>query len=129
VKAIARRTDGYAHTLSIRGHELTVDEPESSGGTDTGPNPQELLAASLASCTAITIEMYAARKGWELGALEVEVDHSSDAPGRARFDVLINIPEPLPDEQRERLREIAGKCPVHRALTGEVEISDRIQAG
>jgi putative redox protein len=129
MKATARRTEGYAHALSIRDHELTVDEPESAGGTDTGPNPQELLAASLASCTAITIEMYAGRKGWEVGAVEVEVDHSSDAPGHARFDVLIKITESLPDEQQERLREIAGKCPVHRALTGQVEISDRIQAG
>jgi putative redox protein len=128
-KAIARRTEGYAHALSIRSHELTVDEPESAGGTDTGPNPQELLAASLASCTAITIEMYAGRKGWELGAVEVEVDYSSDAPGHARFDVLIKIPEPLPDEQAQRLQEIAGKCPVHRVLTGEVEISDRIEKG
>jgi putative redox protein len=128
-KATARRTEGYAHALSIRSHELTADEPESAGGTDTGPNPQELLAASLASCTAITIEMYAGRKGWELGAVEVEVDYSSDAPGHARFDVLIKIPEPLPDEQAQRLQEIAGKCPVHRALTGEVEISDRIEKG
>ena len=64
-----------------------------------------------------------------MGAVEVEVDHSSDAPGHARFDVLIKITESLPDEQQERLREIAGKCPVHRALTGQVEISDRIQAG
>ena len=129
MKATARRTEGYAHALSIRGHELTVDEPESAGGTDTGPNPQELLAASLASCTAITIEMYAGRKGWTVGTVEVEVDHSSDAPGHARFDVLIKIPEPLPDEQRNRLQEIAGKCPVHRALTGHVEIRDRIEAG
>jgi putative redox protein len=129
MKAIARRTEGYAHALSIRKHEVTVDEPESVGGTDTGPNPQELLAGSLASCTAITIEMYAERKGWDVGAVEVEVDHSSDAPGHARFDVLIKIPESLSDAQRERLQEIAGKCPVHRALTGEVEISDRIQTG
>jgi putative redox protein len=128
-KATARRTEGYAHVLSIRKHELTVDEPESAGGTDTGPNPQELLAASLASCTAITIEMYAERKGWTVGAVEVEVDYSSDSPGHARFDVLIKVPESLAEEQRERLREIAGKCPVHRALTGVVEISDRIEAG
>jgi len=128
-RATARRIEGYAHALSIRGHELTADEPESAGGTDTGPNPQELLAASLASCTAITIEMYAGRKGWDLGTVEVEVDHSSDAPGHARFDVLIKIPNPLPEEQQERLRQIAGKCPVHRALTGQAEISDRVEAG
>jgi putative redox protein len=115
--------------LSVRNHELTVDEPESAGGTDTGPNPQELLAASLASCTAITLEMYAARKGWDLGAVEVDVDYSSDTPRSARFEVLIKIPEPLSEEQIDRLRVIAGKCPVHRALTGEVEISDRIESG
>jgi putative redox protein len=127
VKVSARRTSGYAHTVSVRGHELTVDELESKGGTDRGPDPPELLAASLASCTAITLEMYAGRKGWELGEVEVEVDYSSDAPGRASFEVLINIPEALSDEQRERLQVIAGKCPVHRILEGEVEINDRIQ--
>jgi putative redox protein len=129
MKAIARRTEGYAHRVSVRDHELTVDEPDSAGGTDTGPNPQEILAASLASCTAITLEMYAGRKGWELGTVEVEVDYTSDAPGHARFEVLIKIPESLSDEQRDRLLVIAGKCPVHRALTGEAEISDSIYAG
>jgi putative redox protein len=115
--------------VSVRDHELTVDEPDSAGGTDTGPNPQEVLAASLASCTAITLEMYAGRKGWELGGVEVEVDYTSDAPGHARFEVLIKIPEPLSDEQRERLLVIAGKCPVHRVLIAEAEISDSIRAG
>ena len=102
--------------------------PSQPAAPTPGPNPQELLAASLASCTAITLEMYAGRKGWELGALEVEVDYDSEAPGTTRFDVLIKFPAPLQDEQRERLREIAGKCPVHRALTGEVEINDRIES-
>jgi putative redox protein len=129
VKVSARRTEGYAHALAVRDHTLTADEPRSAGGTDTGANPQELLALSLASCTAITVEMYAGRKEWELGAVEVEVDYASEAPGRARFEVLIKIPEPLSGDQRERLRVIAGKCPVHRILTGEVEISDRIEQG
>lgn len=129
MKVKARRTEGYAHELTVRGHTLTIDEPESAGGTDTGPNPQELLAASLASCTAVTVEMYADRKGWDLGAVSVEVDYTSDAPGRSRFDVLIEIPEPLSEEQLERLRVIAGKCPVHRVLIGENEVNDRIEAG
>ena len=73
--------------------------------------------------------MYAERKGWDLGAVEVEVDYTSEAPGSARFEVLIVIPEPLSDEQQERLKVIAGKCPVHRALTGSNEITDRIRAG
>jgi putative redox protein len=129
VKARATRKDGYAHELSVREHRLIGDEPESDGGTDTGPNPQELLALSLASCTAITLEMYAERKGWDLGAVSVEVDCDSKAPGRGSFDVLIEIPEPLSEEQLERLRVIAGKCPVHRVLLGENEINDRIEAG
>jgi putative redox protein len=129
MKVRASRTDGYAHELTVPGHTLTVDEPESAGGTDTGPNPQALLAASLASCTAITVEMYADRKGWDLGAVSVEVDYASAAPGRGRFDVLIEIPEPLSVEQLERLRVIAGKCPVHRVLVVENEINDRIEAG
>jgi putative redox protein len=129
VKAYARRRKGHAHELRVRNHTLVADEPESDGGTDTGPSPPELLALSLASCTAITIEMYADRKGWELGQVEVEVEHAKLAPDRRRFDVLINIPEPLSDEQQERLRLIAGKCPVHRALLGENEINDRIETG
>jgi putative redox protein len=129
VKVTAKRTEGFAHSVSVRDHVITADEPEPKGGTNTGPDPVELLAASLASCTAITLEMYAGRKGWELGAVEVAVDYSSEAPGKARFEVLIRIPEALSDEQRERLRVIAGKCPVHRLLLGEVEISDRIEAG
>jgi putative redox protein len=129
LRVSARRTGGYAHSLTVRDHTLTADEPQSAGGTDTGPDPRELLALSLASCTAITLEMYAARKGWELGEVEVEVGYEPDSPGRDRFDVLIKIPERFSTEQREQLRVVAGKCPVHRILTGEVEISDRIEAG
>jgi putative redox protein len=129
MKARASRTAGYAHELSVREHQLIGDEPESDGGTDTGPNPQELLALSLASCTAITLEMYAERKGWDLGAVSVEVDYDSKAAGPGSFDVLIEIPEPLSEEQLERLQVIAGKCPVHRVLLGENEINDLIEAG
>jgi putative redox protein len=129
MKARAKRKDGYAHELSVREHQLIGDEPESDGGTDTGPNPQELLALSLASCTAITLEMYAERKGWDLGAVSVEVDYDSKAAGPGSFDVLIEIPEPLSEEQLERLQVIAGKCPVHRVLLGENEINDLIEAG
>ena len=75
MKVVARRTEGFAHEVEIEGgHTLLVDEPASAGGTDTGPSPGRLLAASLAACTAITIEMYADRKGWEIGPIEVEVD-------------------------------------------------------
>ena len=77
MKVRATRERGYAHALSMRNHLLIADEPTDRGGTDRGPEPVELLAASLASCTAITIEMYAERKGWDLGAVSVEVDYAS----------------------------------------------------
>jgi putative redox protein len=130
-KAVARRRKGYEHEIEIREHRLIADEPAEDGGTDTGPKPTELLAAALASCTAITIEMYAARKEWELGRVEVSVDEEKAADGRTpRFLVEIRVPEPLTDEQRERVEVIASKCPVHRALTSDgVEIDDTLTAG
>ena len=76
MRATARREDGtLSHAVEMRDHTLTADEPKDEGGDDTGPSPQELLAASLASCTAITMEMYAQRKGWELGDVSVDVDY------------------------------------------------------
>jgi putative redox protein len=130
--AVARRREGYAHDLEIDGHRLVADEPQGEGGTDLGPSPTRILAGALASCTAITIEMYAERKGWELGRVEVAVEA---AYGRAsipeRFEVAITVPAELDSQQLERLKVIAGRCPVHRALSNEVdvEIRDRIEHG
>jgi putative redox protein len=123
----ASRLQGYSHSLRARGHTLTADEPNSRGGSDAGPMPEELLALSLASCTAITIEMYADRKGWELGEVEVTVDYGAHEGGRPRYDVLVTVPEELSDEQRERLRAIAGKCPIHTILLGEATITDQVE--
>lgn len=124
----ARRRKGYSHSLTARHHTLLADEPEDLGGADTGPTPQELLALSLASCTAITVEMYAGRKGWDVGLLEVEAGYERDSKGGcSRFDVVLKLPAELSDEQVEQLRAIAARCPVHRALVGEVEISDRVE--
>ncbi len=127
--AVARRRKGYEHELEMREHRLIVDEPEDRGGRDQGPTPTELLAASLASCTAITIEMYADRKEWDLGAVEVTADfQEATADSPARFKVDIRSPAELTDEQRDRILTIAHKCPVHRALTGaDVEIDDSLE--
>ena len=128
-RAVARRVEGFAHDVEIDGeHTLRLDEPESMGGTDAGPRPTRVLAASLAACTAITIEMYAERKGWDVGALEVRVDMRYDGPVPTEFTVTITPPDGLDDDQLERLRVIAGKCPVHRALADEtkVTITDRV---
>jgi putative redox protein len=128
VKVTATRRSGYVHDLTAGPHTIVTDEPESVGGTDTAPTPTQLLAMSLASCTATTVEMYADRKGWELGELEVEVDYELEPrAGRARFDVSVRLPADLSEEQAERMLVIAGKCPVHRVLCGEVEINDRVE--
>ena len=130
--AIARRRQGFTHEVEIEGgHSLVLDEPSDRGGADAGPSPMRAVSAALAACTAITVEMYADRKGWDLGAVEVEVEREDDGREGARsFTVTLRIPEPLTEEQRDRLLVIAGKCPVHRALAGEtqVAISDRIES-
>jgi putative redox protein len=129
MKATVRRDDGtFKHTVQVREHQFTVDEPLDLGGEDTGPDPQELLAVSLASCTAITMEMYAARKGWDVGRVEVEVEYSPAERGcPTKFELIMRLPEDLPEEQAERLRVIAAKCPVHRALDGEVMFQERVE--
>jgi putative redox protein len=128
--AVARRRRGYEHEIEIREHRLIADEPQEKGGSDQGPKPTELLAASLASCTAITMEMYANRKEWGLGTVEVGVDFTeatTDDP--AAFDVRITVGAQLSEETRERLLTIAGKCPVHKALKAQdVVIHDSLEA-
>ena len=127
MKVSARLRKGYAHTVTFEHHTLIVDESVEKGGADTGPPATALLAMSLASCTAVTMEMYASRKEWDMGGLEVEVDYELDPKGTTRFDVLLKLPTALSDEQVEALRAIAAKCPVHRVLLGDVEITDRIE--
>ena len=129
MRATARRDDGtFRHTVQVRDHQLTIDEPLDLGGQDTGPDPQELLAVSLASCTAITMEMYAARKGWDIGAVEVDVQFSPAERGcPTRFGLVLRLPAHLSDEQVANLRVIAAKCPIHRALDGEVMFSERVE--
>jgi putative redox protein len=128
MSAVARRVRGYTTEVAVDGHELVVDEPQNAGGNDEGPSPTRLLTASLASCTAITVTMYADRKGWDIGDIEVTADWLETERGEpARFETRMKLPRGLPDEHVDRLKVIAGKCPVHRALVGDVEITDHIE--
>jgi putative redox protein len=129
MRATARRENGtLRHDVEIRDHVVVADEPTENGGDDSGPSPQELLAASLASCTAITMEMYADRKGWDIGEVVVDVNFEPAQRGSpTRFQMEVRMPKELPEEQRERLMQIAAKCPVHRTLEGEVMFEERVE--
>jgi len=130
VRIVARRRQGYAHDIELDGHDLVVDEPPEAGGTDTGPRPTQLLGASLAGCIAITVEMYAQRKGWDVGAVEVDVEMTYDGVVPRSFEVGLKLPAELDEEQRRRLLVIATKCPVHKVLAGEahVNVVERLEA-
>jgi putative redox protein len=129
MKAIAIRTSAetYTHRIDLRQHQLTADEPPENDGDDRGPTPQELVAASLAACTAITMEMYAKRKGWELGEIAVQCEYDQAERGSpTEFKLTLRLPSGLTDEQVERLSTIAAKCPVHRTLEGETHFDQRV---
>lgn len=122
----AAAATAYATTIESGRHTIRADEPTDAGGTDTGPTPIQLLLAALASCTIITVRMYAARKGWEVGGLSAEVEGMIDRASRlASAQVRLHFTGALDDAQRTRLLEIAAKCPVHRALAPGVSIQIR----
>ena len=128
MRAVARQREKYTHDVKMGRHRLIADEPTEQGGHDEGPNPQELLAASLASCTAITMEMYAKRMGWDVAGLEVDCRYVPAERGCVtKFELVTRMPPHLSEEQVERLKVIAAKCPVHRVLEGEVAFDERVE--
>jgi len=125
-EVVATRRAGFEHELELTGHKITIDEPPSEGGKDVGPAPSRLLAGSLAGCTAITMEMYADRKGWDLDGLAVGVEiEGSLHRGDVSYELVVSLPDGLDEDQRDRLLRIAAKCPVHKALAPTVPISVR----
>src|SRR5215218_2589221 len=107
MRATAQQLENFRHDVKVRRHTLTADEPKESGGEDGGPSPQELLAASLASCTAVTMEMYARRKGWNVSGLSVDCDYTPAERGcPTRFRLVLKLPAHLSEEQVERLQVI-----------------------
>ena len=128
MRASATQLEDFRHDVKVRSHTLTADEPKDHGGGDAGPSPQELLAASLASCTAITMEMYAKRKGWNVAGLRVDVEYAPAERGcPTTFKTVTKMPAHLSDDQVDRLLVIAARCPVHRTLEGEVAFDERVE--
>ncbi|MFQ5985715.1 MAG: alpha/beta fold hydrolase, partial [Alphaproteobacteria bacterium] len=127
----------FAQTIAADGHVLRADEPAAYGGTDTGPSPYDLVLAGLGACTSITVRMYADQKKWPLERVEVRLRHDrihaedcetcETREGKIdRIERELELTGPLQPEQRERLLEIAEKCPVHRTLESEKLIVTRL---
>jgi putative redox protein len=114
---------GMAMQVEAGPHTLRGDEPTDQGGTDTGPQPHELLLAALGTCTLMTLRMYAGRKGWPMGNTRVRLNGAKAADGSYAIDRHIHFDAALDADQRTRLIEIADKCPVHKTLKGQIAIA------
>jgi putative redox protein len=125
--ATARRVgSGLEHVVDVNGrHTIITDEPERLGGTDLGPAPHELLAATLASCIATMIAMYAKNRGWEFGETAVEVEYDPDSSPR-RFAIDLRLPDDLTPDQLRKLERVAETCPVRRALEAGFIFDERV---
>ncbi len=108
---------------------IIADEPLDAGGQSRGMNPFELLESALAACTVMTLRLYANRKGWPLESAAAHVDWAADSRGgmiatnQSQFTIRLNLIGPLTGEQRQRLLEIAERCPIHRLLTNPIAIA------
>ncbi len=117
----------YRLTLRNGNHEFYADEPKEVGGGDTAPAPDDLLEASLASCTAITLRMYADRKQWNVDSIEVSVSVERVGNNKTVFTRKISFTGEMEAEQKERLLQIAKACPVSKSLLGEIEINSSVE--
>lgn len=124
--ARATTTDGKRVRIDANGRTTTLDLGAALGGAGEHPNPEEAVLAALGGCTVMTLHLYAARKGWTLGAVRLGLD--LEVPGGAlppKIVQTLEIEGDLDEEQRARLLEIAGRCPVHRLLDGPLEIDEQ----
>ena len=134
-------TGKFQQRVAVGPHLLTADEPEAHGGLNSGPTPYDFLSIALGACTSMTLRMYADRKGLELGAISVAVDHkrihARDCAGCAegregyidRFERTIRVSGGLDPSLNEKIAEIAGKCPVHKTLEAGSVVVTKVTKG
>ena len=121
--------DKYRTTCTGVEHTFYVDEPADMDATNTAPNPYEILLGSLGACKAITARMYADRKGWPLGSVQLDLEHSRPN-GRGKpelIEISLSFTGDLDDTQRARLKEIANACPVEKTIAGELAINSILE--
>jgi putative redox protein len=129
---------GFAQEITAGNHRLSADEPQTVGGTDTGPTPYDLIAAALGACTSMTVALYARRKQWALETVTVKLGHSrvhaADCANCEakdglldRIEVEVEFHGNLDEDQRQRLLQIANQCPVHKTLTSKIDIRTRLR--
>lgn len=123
--AVKAKADGFRQEISTGVHDFASDAPKEFGGGDSAPNPHELLLGALGSCTAITVQMYAKRKGWDLKGINVEVTEETVEEGgqkQSKITRNIDLQGDLTQEQVDNLKAIADKCPIHKILEGPKKI-------
>ena len=137
VVSIKDKTNKFLTQIQTGRHSLIADEPTDVGGEDLGPSPYQFLTSALGACTAMTMRMYADRKGWEIDEIRVHLNHDkrhsddcADCESATakidHFDRIIEIDSQLDEKQLQRLLEIANKCPVHRTLEGDVKVHTKL---
>ncbi|MEM6724407.1 MAG: bifunctional alpha/beta hydrolase/OsmC family protein, partial [Bacteroidota bacterium] len=137
--AVRTGSQGFTTDIKAGNHYLTADEPESVGGDNFGPDPYALLLSSLGACTSMTMQMYARRKKWDLQEVEVHLNHTKDYASdcehaedpKQKIDIIervIRMEGNLDESQKERLMEIADRCPVHKTLHGKIHVKTSIAA-
>ena len=127
---VAEHNHRYTRAIYTEQHQWFADEAKQMGGDDYGPSPYEMLMAALGACTSMTVRMYANRKEWPLDDICVTLSHRRDNRDGQVVDIferMIQVAGDLTDEQRQRLLDIANKCPVHKTLTGTIDIQTQLR--
>ena len=125
---IESREARYAQDILVGTHALVADEPEERGGKDAGPSPYELLLSALGACTAMTLRMYAEKKGWDCGAISVGLRFAKDGDAD-RIERTLRFSKELDEEQRSRLLEIADKTPVTKTILHGATVRTTVEGG